>query len=288
MTADPFVAHRNLLFTVAYEMLGSAADAEDVLQEAWLRWADVDHSEVRDPRAYLIRVVTRQALNQMRTLSRRREEYVGEWLPEPLLTSPDVAEDVELAESVSIAMLTVLETLGPTERAVFVLREVFEMPYDEIAEATGKSTAAVRQIARRAREHVAVRRPRAQVSRSEQQAVLERFLAAVRTGRIQELMAIMAPDVVLIADGGGFAAAARAPIHGAEKVARVLVLAKRVIVDTTPKWLNGAPAAWFELAGAEPGSAVSLVVENGRVTRIYVMRNPHKLHRIEQTVELAR
>jgi RNA polymerase sigma-70 factor (ECF subfamily) len=126
------------------------------------------------------------------------------------------------------------------------------------------------------------------VSRSEQQAVLERFLAAVRTGRIQELMAIMAPDVVLIADGGGFAAAARAPIHGAEKVARVLVLAKRVIVDTTPKWLNGAPAAWFELAGAEPGSAVSLVVENGRVTRIYVMRNPHKLHRIEQTVELAR
>jgi RNA polymerase sigma-70 factor (ECF subfamily) len=134
MTEDPFVAHRSLLFTVAYEMLGSAADAEDVLQEAWLRWADVDRSQVRDPRAYLIRVVTRQALNQMRTLSRRREEYVGEWLPEPLLTSPDVAEDVELAESVSIAMLTVLETLGPTERAVFVLREVFEMPYGEIAE----------------------------------------------------------------------------------------------------------------------------------------------------------
>ena len=126
MTEDPFVAHRSLLFTVAYEMLGSAADAEDVLQESWLRWADVDQSQVRDPRAYLIRVVTRQALNRMRTLSRRREEYVGEWLPEPLLTSPDVAEDVELAESVSIAMLTVLETLGPTERAVFVLREVFD------------------------------------------------------------------------------------------------------------------------------------------------------------------
>ena len=148
MTEDPFVAHRSLLFTVAYEMLGSAADAEDVLQESWLRWADVDHSQVSDPRAYLVRVVTRQALNRLRTLSRSREEYVGEWLPEPLLTSPDVAEDVELAESVSIAMLTVLETLGPTERAVFVLREVFEMPYGEIAEAIGKSAATVRQIAR--------------------------------------------------------------------------------------------------------------------------------------------
>ena len=216
MTEDPFVAHRGLLFTVAYEMLGSAADAEDVLQESWLRWADVDHSEVRDPRAYLVRVVTRQALNRLRTLSRRREEYVGEWLPEPLLTSPDVAEDVELAESVSIAMLTVLETLGPTERAVFVLREVFEMPYGEIAEAIGKSAATVRQIARRAREHVAARRPRVQVSRSEQQAVVERFLVALRTGQLQELMEVMAPDVVLIADGGGLAAAAPAPIHGAE------------------------------------------------------------------------
>src|SRR5215475_10884490 len=141
MTDDPFTAHRALLFTVAYEMLGSAADAEDVLQESWLRWADVDRSQVRDPRAYLIRVVTRQALNRLRTLSRRREEYIGEWLPEPVLTSPDVAEDVELAESVSIAMLTVLETLGPTERAVFVLREVFETPYHEIAVAVDKTPA---------------------------------------------------------------------------------------------------------------------------------------------------
>ena len=185
MIEDPFVAHRGLLFTVGYEMLGSAADAEDVVQESWLRWADVDQSQVRDPRVYLIRVATRQALNRLRTLSRRREEYVGEWLPEPLLTSPDVAEDVELAESVSFAMLTVLETLGPAERAVFVLREVFEMPYDEIAEAVGKSAATVRQTARRAREHVAARRPRVQVSRSEQQAVVERFLAALRTGQLK-------------------------------------------------------------------------------------------------------
>ncbi len=130
---DPFLTHRSLLFTVAYELLGSAVDAEDVVQETWLRWADVDRSAVQDPRAYLVRIVTRQALNRLRTLARRREDYVGEWLPEPLLTTPDVAEDVELAESVSMAMLTVLETLTPTERAVFVLREVFDVPYDEIA-----------------------------------------------------------------------------------------------------------------------------------------------------------
>jgi RNA polymerase sigma-70 factor, ECF subfamily len=289
MTDDPFVAHRSLLFTVAYEMLGSAADAEDVLQEAWLRWAEVDHSQVRDPRAYLIRVVARQALNQMRTLSRRREEYVGEWLPEPLLTSPDVAEDVELAESVSIAMLTVLETLGPTERVVFVLREVFEIPYGEIAEATGKSAATVRQIARRAREHVAARRPRVQVSRSEQQAVVERFLVALRSGQLQELMEVMAPDVVLIADGGGLVAAVRSPICGAEPVAKLLARANRVVAafETTTVWLNGAPAGRIEFDG-ELSAAVSLVVENGRVTRIYVMRNPRKLARLDETAELAR
>src|SRR6201995_1722782 len=178
MTEDPFVPHRRLLFTVAYEMRGSAADADDVLQESWLRWAGGDHSEVHDPRAYLIRIVTRKALNRLRTLSRRREEYVGEWLPEPLLTGPDVAEDVELAESVSIAMLTVLETLTPTERAVFVLREVFDLPFEEIAAATDKSSAAVRQIAHRARSHVAARRPRMTVDRSEQAQAVARFLLA--------------------------------------------------------------------------------------------------------------
>jgi RNA polymerase sigma-70 factor (ECF subfamily) len=172
MSRDPFLVHRSLLFTVAYEMLGSAADAEDVVQETWLRWADLGddgQAEVRNARAYLVRIVTRQALNRLRTLARRREEYVGEWLPEPLLTSPDVAEDVEFAESVSIAMLTVLETLTPIERAVFVLREVFDVPYHEIAEVVGKGTATVRQVAHRAREHVAARRPRMQVDRREQE-----------------------------------------------------------------------------------------------------------------------
>ncbi|MER5277308.1 RNA polymerase sigma-70 factor [Streptomyces sp. NPDC002809] len=288
MTMDPFVVHRNLLFTVAYEMLGSAADAEDVLQESWLRWAAVDRAQVNDPRAYLVRIVTRQALNRLRTLSRSRVDYVGEWLPEPLLTSPDVAEDVELAESVSMALLTVLETLGPTERAVFVLREVFDMPYGEIAEAVGKSSAAVRQTARRAREHVAARRPRVQVSRSEQQAVVEQFLAALRTGQVRELMEIMAPDVVLVADGGGIAAAALAPLHGAELVAAVLGRANQVkgAVETTPVWLNGAPAGLIEVDG-EP-AAVSLVVEDGLITRVYLVRNPRKLTRLDEPAGLAR
>lgn len=289
MSEDPFVTHRSLLFTVAYEMLGSAADAEDALQESWLRWAGIDRSQVRDPRAYLVRIVTRQALNRLRSLSRSREDYVGEWLPEPLLTSPDVAEDVELAESVSIAMLTVLETLGPTERAVFVLREVFELPYGEIAEAVGKSTAAVRQTARRAREHVVARQPRVRVSRSEQQAVVERFLSALRTGRLQELMELMAPDVVLLADGGGIAAAALFPVHGALSVAELLARAgwpDAPEIATTPVWLNGAPAGRIELGGES--TAVSLTVEHGRITRVYLMRNPHKLTRLDEPAALAR
>ena len=284
--ADPFAAHRGLLFTVAYEMLGSAADAEDVVQEAWLRWAGADRPQVRDPRSYLIRVVTRQALNRLRTLSRSREDYVGEWLPEPLLTSPDVAEDVELAESVSIAMLTVLETLGQAERAVFVLREVFDLSYGEIAAAVGKPAGTVRQIARRAREHVAARQPRVRVSRAEQHTVVERFLAALRTGQLQELMDVLAPDVVLIADGGGLAATALAPVHGADVVARVLARAGQNAFASMIVWLNGAPAARIEVAG-EP-AAVSLVVEDGRVSRVYLVRNPLKLTRLDEPTDLAR
>ncbi|MFF5402724.1 RNA polymerase sigma-70 factor [Streptomyces misionensis] len=286
MTEDPFVAHRRLLFTVAYEMLGSAADAEDVLQESWLRWAGTDHARVRDPRSYLVRTVTRQALNRLRTLSRSREEYVGEWLPEPLLTTPDVAEDVELAESVSLAMLTVLETLAPLERAVFVLREVFDVPYAEIAKAVAKSPAAVRQIAHRARAHVAARQPRVRVSRSEQQAVLERFLAALHTGKVQDLLEVMAPDVVFVADGGGLAAAARAPVHGAERVATLLAGVDRSASRTTTVWLNGAPAARIDTDGRL--AALSLVVADGRVTRVYAVANPDKLTRLDEPVALAR
>jgi RNA polymerase sigma-70 factor (TIGR02957 family) len=287
MTDDPFVTHRGLLFTVAYEMLGSAVDAEDVLQETWLRWTDVDQAEVRDPRAYLVRIVTRQALNRLRTVSRQREDYVGEWLPEPLLTSPDVAEDAEFAENVSIAMLTVLETLGPAERAVFVLHEVFETPYDEIAEVVGKTPAAVRQIGHRAREHVAARRPRMQVDRAEQEATLQKFMAAVTSGDVQGLVEVLAPAVVLIADGGGLVPAARKPLIGAGRVvaflARVADLSDLV---STTAWLNGMPGALFNVAGDD--TAVSLVIENDLITRIYAIRNPNKLGWLGQVTELQR
>jgi RNA polymerase sigma-70 factor (TIGR02957 family) len=287
MNDDVFVVHRGLLFTVAYEMLGSAVDAEDVVQETWLRWADVDQTEVRDPRAYLVRIVTRQALNRLRTVSRRREEYVGEWLPEPLLTSPDAAEDAELAENVSIAMLTVLETLGPTERAVFVLHEVFETPYDEIAEVVGKTPAAVRQIAHRARGHVAARRPRMQVDRAQQEATLGEFLAAVSSGNVRGLLEILAPDVVLIADGGGQVAAARKPITGVDTVAAFLVrLAELPDLVTTTAWFNGMPGARVDVNGE--ATAVSLAVEDGRITRIYAMRNPQKMRWLETVAELRR
>jgi RNA polymerase sigma-70 factor (TIGR02957 family) len=288
MSFDPFVTHRRLLFTVAYEMLSSAADAEDVVQETWLRWAEVDQAEVRDPRAYLVRIVTRQALNRLRALARRREEYVGEWLPEPLLTSPDVAEDVELAESVSIAMLTVLETLGPTERAVFVLREVFDTSYDEIASVVDKSPAAVRQIAHRAREHVAARRPRVQVSRAEQRAVVQRFLAALQNGDVQGLLDVLAPEVVLRSDGGGVVAAVRHPVEGAEGVARLLAGFAKVAPGARAEtlWLNGAPAARIDFDGDV--TAVSLVIEDGRITRIYAIRNPHKLTRLGAEAKLSR
>ena len=291
MTDDPFVTHRGLLFTVAYEMLGSAADAEDVLQESWLRWDQVDRSEVRDPRAYLVRIVTRQALNQVRATARRRESYVGEWLPEPLLTSPDVADDVELAESVSIAMLTVLETLGPTERAVFVLREVFDVPYDEIAEAVDKSPAAVRQIAHRAKEHIAARRPRVTVDRAEQEAVVARFIRAVNSGDLQGLMDVLAPDVVSVADGGGLMrGAARRPIVGADKIARYLLggLAKAgVAFEARPTWVNGHPAIRGEVDG-ELAGAVCFEIEGGRITRIFSIANPNKLGRLDEATELAR
>lgn len=180
---DPFLQHRRLLFGTAYRMLGSVADAEDILQDAWLKWADVDQAAVQNPRAYLVRTVTNLALNRLTSARARREAYVGPWLPEPLLTTPDVAEHAELAESVSLAMLVVLETLSPLERAVFVLREVFGYSNSEIAEALGKSEAAIRQTAHRAKAHVEARRPRFETDTAQRREVTERFLAACMTGR---------------------------------------------------------------------------------------------------------
>ena len=288
---DPFVSHRNLLFTVAYEMLGSAADAEDVLQESWLRWAEVDASTVRDPRAYLVRVVTRQSLNHLRTVARRREDYVGEWLPEPLLTSPDVADDVELAESVSIAMLTVLETLGPAERAVFVLREVFDVPYDEIADAVGKTPAAVRQIAHRAKDHVAARRPRVDVVHSEHVEAVERLVEALNTGDLQGLMDVLAPEVVSVADGGGKVhGAARRPVVGALRLARYLIGGMAKVQGTlvaVPTWINGQLAIRMELDGLLV-AVTTVTVEDGRITQVYSIANPDKLGRLQREAALSR
>lgn len=280
---------RTLLYTVAYEMLGSAVDAEDVVQETWLRWAGVDRDEVRDPRAYLVRIVTRQSLNRLRTRVRRWEVYVGEWLPEPLLTNPDVADDVVLAESLSIAMLTVLETLGPAERAVFVLRDVFDTPYDEIAEAVGKTTEAVRQIASRSRTHVAARRPRMQVSRIEQQEVVDRFVTAITSGDMQGLMDVLAPDVVFIADGGGLVSAVLRPVEGADQVADLLTrfAASATSATMTGVWLNGAPAVRVDLVD-ELNTAISLAIENGRIARIFAIRNPHKLAGLSEPAALTR
>ncbi|MFI7276482.1 RNA polymerase sigma-70 factor [Streptomyces sp. NPDC049879] len=281
-----FVAHRNLLFTIAYEMLGSAADAEDVLQETWLRWADVDLGEVQHPRAYLVRMVTRQALTRLRTLSRRRESYVGPWLPEPLLTAPDVAEDVELAESVSTAMLLVLETLAPVERAVFVLREVFDVGYEEIAAAVGKAPASVRQIAHRARAHVAARRPRGTVTATETRDVLAAFRRAVETGDLKGLLDLIAPDVVLLTDGGGAVRAALTPVIGAAEVAAVL---SRLTTTTRlrPLQINGHPALALG-TDAEPDTILTLHVTNGRITSLYAVRNPSKLSHTTHPTPLTR
>ncbi|WP_329059895.1 RNA polymerase sigma-70 factor [Amycolatopsis sp. NBC_01480] len=283
---EAFLAHRNLLFTVAYEMLGSAADAEDVLQETWLRWASVDLAEVEHQRAYLVRITTRQALGRLRTLGRRKESYVGPWLPEPLLTTADVAEDVELADSVSMAMLLVLETLTPTERAVFVLREVFDLGYEEIADAVGKNPAAVRQIAHRARSHVAARRPRGPVSRDETRDALTAFQRAVETGDLQGLLDILAPDVVLLGDGGGIVQAVLKPLVGADRVARVLT---RVQSEASLELaqVNGHPALVLR-RGGELDTVLAARIDDGLITGLYAVRNPEKLSRMAQETALRR
>ncbi|WP_285574381.1 RNA polymerase sigma-70 factor [Actinoallomurus iriomotensis] len=285
-----FVAHRNLLFTVAYEMLGSAADAEDVLQETWLLWTDIDLDTVHNQRAYLVRMTTRQALMRMRALSRRKETYVGPWLPEPLLTTPDVADDVELADSVSLAVLLVLETLAPTERAVFVLREVFELDYDEIAEAVDKTPAAVRQIAHRARTHVTARRPRDVVSPADSRAALQAFQRAVETGDLQGLLDVLAPDVVALSDGGGVKQAVRRPVVGAGKVSRLLAAGLERVsaqMSVEPVQVNGCPGLIMRLDGEIDG-VLAVRVEGGLVTGLYFVRNPEKLSRVERETALSR
>jgi RNA polymerase sigma-70 factor (TIGR02957 family) len=288
---DEFDRHRRLLFTVAYQMLGSVADAEDAVQDTWLRWSASARDDVADPRAYLVQITTRLALDRLSSARTRRETYVGPWLPEPLLTgsapvagagaTPDPGEAAELSEQISLALLVVLETLSPSERAVFVLREAFGMSFAEVAGVLDRSEPAVRQLAHRAREHVQARRPRFDADRRAQQEVTERFFAACAGGDVEALMAALAPDVVLVSDGGGKAKAALRPITGADKVARFLVATvaqgleipdlRTGIVD-----INGAPGivAW---TGSEPFISVSLVVTDGRIEQVLIVRNPDKL-----------
>lgn len=277
--AGLFEEHRSLLFTIAYEITGTATDAEDVLQDSFLRWTDVDAATVQNPRAYLAKTVTRQALNSLRTAQRRREDYVGPWLPEPIVVAPDVADNAVLSESLSFAMLVVLETLSPDERAVFVLREVFDFPYAEIAEATGKTQAAVRQIASRAKAHVRARRPRFDVDVQKQKAVSDRFLTALLGGDMQSLMDVLAPGAVLLSDGGGKVSAARKPVVGADNIARFLLgIAKTPVPEMRVEatLLNGMPAL-VVFSGTRIDVVALIQSSNDCVTGVYLVRNPDKL-----------
>jgi RNA polymerase sigma-70 factor (ECF subfamily) len=288
-----FDEHRGLLVSVAYRILGSVTDAEDTVQETYLRWSKVDPSQVSNSRAFLVRVTTRLAIDRLRRAKARRESYVGPWLPEPILTGRDVAEDVALAESVSLAMLVVLETLSPLERAVFVLREAFGMPYAEIADVLGRKDDAVRQLGRRARDHVQERRSRFDADQSEQRRVTERFLQATSTGNLDALMAVLSPGVTLVADGGGRVLAPRRPVLGAEKVARFLLavateermarflksvgsepIVANLRVSMVP--VNGGSGI-LVVSEDKPISVLVLGVSDGVVRTIYLVANPQKL-----------
>jgi RNA polymerase sigma-70 factor, ECF subfamily len=290
--AERFILLRPLLFTIAYEILGSATEADDVLQDSYLRWADVDLAGVRDTKSYLARLVTRQALNALRADARRREEYVGPWLPEPLLLDDqDPSADVVLAESVSMAMLVLLETLSPDERAVFVLREVFGFDYGEIVEAVGKPAPTVRQIAHRAREHVRARRKRFDVVDPQRNAeITAQFLATAASGDVDALIAMLAPDAKWTADSGGVVSAARRPVIGAERVARAIAgLMRRAgaALHVEMVTCNSAPAVLLYL-GQNLEGVITLEIADDKITNFYVMRNPEKLTTLAVAREISR
>ncbi|MFE9017058.1 RNA polymerase sigma-70 factor [Streptomyces sp. NPDC007808] len=281
---DVFEEHRPVLLGVAYRMLGRVADAEDVVQEAWLRWSGADRSAVREPRAYLVRVTTRLAIDRLRQIKARGETYVGPWLPEPYVTDfgdavPDTAERAVLADSVSFAVLVVLESLSPLERAVFVLREAFGYPFADIAAMLDRGEAAVRQLAGRARKHVDERRPRYEVDPAQRRDLTERFLAAAADGDIEGLMALLAPDVRLVGDSGGKAKAPVRVMESADKVGRFVIgAARKGLSDVSFRFVevNGGPAL-LVLSGDKPDSVFQLDVLDGRIQAVYVIRNPDKL-----------
>jgi RNA polymerase sigma-70 factor (ECF subfamily) len=277
--AEVFEGQRGRLQAVAYRVLGRAGDAEDIVQDAWLRWSEVDSAQVANPEGYLVRVVTRLAIDRLRSAQERRESYVGPWLPEPMITSPDVAENIALADSVSTAMLLVLESLSPLERAVFVLREAFGYPYAEIGEITGRSETAVRQTAHRAREHVEDRRTRYDTDQATRRKVTEGFLAACTGGDLKSLMGLLAPEVTLVSDGGGLAPAPRKAIHGLDLVARAMVtFAGRPPEDPSTRivQLNGGPGI-VVYSGTTPVAAAILYLVDGVIDTIHLITNPEKL-----------
>lgn len=282
---DVFEEHRPVLLGVAYRMLGRVADAEDVVQDAWLRWSGADRSEVREPRAYLVRITTRLAIDRLRQVKARGETYIGPWLPEPYVTDfgdtvPDTAERAVLADSVSLAVLVVLESLSPLERAVFVLREAFGYPYADIAAMLDRGEAAVRQLAGRARKHVDEGRPRYDVDPAQRRDLTERFLAAAAEGDLEGLMSLLAPDVRLVGDSGGKAKAPVRVLETADNVGRFLVgiAQKGGVADLSWRFLeiNGGPAV-LVLSGDKPDSVFQLDVVDGRIQAVYIIRNPDKL-----------
>ena len=286
MTTDralaTFTEHRPVLFGIAYRMLGSVADAEDVLQDAWLSWSAASGGrEIGSPRAYLARTVTNLSLNRLESARARRESYVGPWLPEPVLAAPqDVAGEAEQAEAVSLAMLIVLETLSPLERAVFVLREVFGFSAAEVAGMLGRGEDAVRQAGHRARSHVQARRPRYDAPARARRLVTERFLAACAGGDLTAVLELLAPDVTAWTDGGGKVRAARRPLHGADHVARWLLgVLRRPLPEpgVEPVLVNGEPGLLVTSAGAPDSVIVVGLSEAHQVDAIWLIRNPDKL-----------
>ncbi len=278
-STEEFVAHRELLFSIVYNVLGSVADTEDVLQETWLAWSG--RSGVENPRAYLVRIAVNAALARRTTINRRKEDYVGPWLPEPVVTPID---PVERAEAVSLAMLVVLETLTPLERAVFVLHEVFGYTHPEIAEIVDRTPVAVRQLAHRAKEHVEARRPRYTADPQVRLAVTQRFIDAVVGGDLNALMEVLAPDVTLWADGGGKArAAGLRPVLGRDKIAPLIVGdgRRRPVPSLGIRYraVNGDPSALL-LSGDTPFAVIVLEVEGDQVTGIFAITNPDKLARV--------
>lgn len=277
-----FDQYRSLLFSVAYRMLGSVSDAEDMLQETFIRWQQVPDEEIRSPRAFLVTIISRLCINQLQSARVQREEYVGNWLPEPIVTGTgsDPLEIIRIDESLSMAFLVLLERLTPTERAVFLLHEVFEHEYSEIATILSQSEANCRQILRRARQHVSDMRPRFKVSRSQKNALLERFLHATTTGDLDGLLAVLSSDVVLHTDGGGKGVASPNLIHGASNVARGAVgtfqklLPKNLVYQLAQ--INGEPGIVSYLNG-KPFSVLTFDSSDERIQTIYIVSNPEKL-----------